>query len=73
MAKVKVEGHKNLLRDERSGAIINTDMDSYTAAKNRQRVWRTTQTEISILKDEVTQIKSMLTTIIGTLNNGKDS
>jgi hypothetical protein len=73
MAKVKVDGHKNLLRDERSGAIINTDMDSYTAAKNRQRVWRTTQTEIYILKDEVTQIKSMLTTIIGTLNNGKDS
>ena len=73
MAKVKVEGHKNLLRDERSGAIINSDMDSYTAAKNRQRVWRTTQTEIYILKDEVTQIKSMLTTIIGTLNNGKDS
>ena len=73
MAKVKVDGHKNLLRDEWSGAIINTDMDSYTAAKNRQRVWRTTQTEIYILKDEVTQIKSMLTTIIGTLNNGKDS
>jgi len=73
MARLKVEGHKNLLRDEQSGAIINTDMDAYRASKRRKEVWATSQLEINILKDEVTQIKGMLKQIIGTLNNGKDS
>ena len=29
MTKLKVEGHENLVRDEKSNAIINTDKSSY--------------------------------------------
>jgi len=70
---IKVEGHKNLLRDEQSGAIVSTDMEAYNAAKKRKKVWVTSQLEIKILKDEVSSIKGMLKQIIGTLENGKDS
>ena len=70
---IKVDRHKNLLRDEQSGAIVSTDMEAYNAAKKRKQVWVTSQLEIKILKDEVSSIKGMLKQIIGTLENGKDS
>lgn len=70
---IKVDGHKNLLRDEQSGAILSTDMEAYNASKKRKQVWVTSQLEIKILKDEVSSMKGMLKQIIGTLENGKDS
>ena len=33
---IKVEGHTNLVRDESSSAIVNTDFNAYRAVKKRQ-------------------------------------
>lgn len=33
MSLVRVEGHKNLYRDERTNAIVNNDKAAYTAYK----------------------------------------
>ena len=37
MAKLKVEGHPNLVRDTRSQAIINTDSDAYARYMARKQ------------------------------------
>ncbi len=57
---LRVEGHKNLYRDERSGAIVSTDSsgyDQYMKLKEKQRVERE---EIDRLKSEIEEIKFML-------------
>tara|TARA_X000000368_G_scaffold104018_1_gene80456 strand:+ start:744 stop:935 length:192 start_codon:yes stop_codon:yes gene_type:complete len=56
---IKVEGHKNLYRDD-SGAIINTDTaeyNQYMRVKNRRK---SEKDEIQRLRNELDEIKSML-------------
>ena len=64
---LKVEGHSDLVRDNRSHAIINTNKSAYDTAKKRaeeaqkQRDGiRETAREINNLKCEMHEIKSML-------------
>jgi len=57
---MKVDGHKNLYRDENSGAIVNTDTSAYNEyCKLRERK-RKEKTEIDLLKNEISEIKSLL-------------
>ena len=35
---IPVEGHKNLYRDEKSGAIINTDSHGYSQYKKIKKI-----------------------------------
>lgn len=56
---IKVEGHKNLYRND-SGAIINTDTSEYNQymrVKNRRK---SEKDEIQRLRNELDEIKSML-------------
>ena len=56
---IKVDGHKNLYRND-AGAIINTDSteyDQYMRIKNKRK---SEKDEISRLRDEIDEIKSML-------------
>ena len=64
---LKVEGHSDLVRDNHSQAIINTNKSAYDNAKKRaeeaqkQRdCIRETAREINNLKCEMHEIKSML-------------
>ena len=60
----RVEGHPHLYRDEKSGAIVNTDSSSYTAymqAKNKKQLERA---ELDSMKEEISEIKSMLANIV---------
>ena len=57
---IPVEGHKNLFRDEKTGAIINCDTISYKnyisdKIRNTDR-----KTEIENMKKEIEQLKFML-------------
>ena len=61
---IKVEGHSNLVRDEGSTAIVNTDMTAYLLQKKRKEVFRNQVKEINTLKDDVTEIKALLHTLI---------
>lgn len=64
MAYIKVDGHQNLYRDERSGAIVNFDEISYqqyiSMKENKKRIKDKQKNEIEILKNEVNEIKSLL-------------
>ena len=67
----QVEGHPNLVRDGKSHAIINHNVDAYEQAKKRaasaQRQRdeiRDTTREINHLKSEMHEIKNLLTQLL---------
>ena len=75
MAKLKVEGHDDLVRDTRSNGIINTNVTDYEKYMARVRA-RKTQTdqiqdacrEINSIKAEMFEIKELLK---GMTKNGR--
>ena len=67
----RVEGHQDLIRDNKSGAIINRNRSAYEMAKRRaadaQRQRdeiRGATREINTLKCEMHEIKDMLKTLL---------
>ncbi len=65
--KIQVEGHNDLVRDEKSNAIVNINKSAYLIAKKRaeeaQRQRdeiRETTRELNSLKSEMHEIKNML-------------
>ena len=74
MELVPVQDHKHLVRDLESGAILNTDMKVAEglrmAKRNRQKSkdqLETNTIDINSIKTELSEIKTMLRTLI----NGK--
>ena len=57
---IPVEGHKNLFRDEKTGAIINTDTSGYNHYMSDKRRNSDKQAELNAMKDEIETLKSML-------------
>ena len=57
---LRVEGHSNLYRDEKTGAIINCDQLSYTQYVNSLNSRESQKKEIINLKNELGEIKSLL-------------
>ena len=64
---MKVEGHPNLIRDENSNAIVNTDSSEYTnylslRAKKKHGGDRidNMENDLKSLKDDINEIKSLL-------------
>jgi hypothetical protein len=57
---IKVDGHRNLYRDEISGAIVNTDSsayDQYVSSLQRSRIQKE---EMAKMKNDIDEIKSLL-------------
>ena len=68
---LKVEGYSDLVRDNRSHAIINTNKSAYDLAKKRSEEAqrqrdeiRETNREINNLKCEMHEIKSLLKQLV---------
>jgi len=57
---IPVEGHKHLYRDERSGAIINTDSHGYSQYKKTRNIRLTQKEEIDTMKKDIEEIKFLL-------------
>ena len=61
---IPVKGHPNLYRDEKTGAIINCDSQSYNqyiiSSTNRE----TQKREIEQMKNDIDEIKTLLKEII---------
>ena len=57
---IRVEGHKNLYRDETSGAIINTDSHGYSQYKKSRNIKLTQKEEIDSMKKDIEEIKNLL-------------
>lgn len=72
---VKVKGHANLVRDSRTGAILNTNKSEIQNARNQSRIQRERQDHINSLteevrglKDDMRQIKELLMSLSGEVN-----
>ena len=61
---IRVEGHKNLYRDENSGAIINTDSHGYSQYKKSRNIKLTQKEEIDSMKKDIEEIKNLLRMIV---------
>ena len=57
---IKVEGHKNLFRDENTNAIISRDTVGYQDYINTRRINSDKQAELDAMKNEIKTLKSML-------------
>jgi len=57
---IRVEGHKNLYRDEESGAIINTDSHGYSQYKKTRGIKNNQKKEIDSMKKDIEEIKFLL-------------
>ena len=67
MSYLKVEGHRTLVRETNSNAIVNTDRNAYTIYMNRIKEARKSNDdlknacrEINSLKTELKEIKELL-------------
>ena len=78
MDLINIKGHKNLVRDLETGAILNTNSDTVIARKRlreqkkneREQLEKNTN-DINSMKEEVTEIKDMVKQILGSLSDGK--
>ena len=67
----QIKGQKDLVRDLNTGAILNINKEAFAGAKRaRQKREKakeqleTNTTDINSIKDELTEIKTMLRTLI---------
>ncbi len=65
---IKVKGHDGLVRDKNTGAIINLD-DSAIAARRKSKQLSSALDDINMLKNEVSEIKSLLRELIKNASN----
>lgn len=71
----RVEGHNNLVRDSRTGAILNTNTTEIERARKlkqisdeRQEHINSLTEEVKGLKEDMNQIKQLLLNIAGETN-----
>ena len=71
MSYIKVNGHNNLARDIRSGAIVNTNKSEFQMYMKRHKErneqgdkMRNVCKEINNLKSELREIKSLLVKVL---------
>ena len=57
---IKVENHKNLYRDEKSGAIIYCDTYGYSQYKKMKALKKNERREIDKIKEDIEEIKYLL-------------
>ena len=68
MGYIKVKGHDGLVRDENTGAILNHD-DSAIEARRKQKHLNSALEDINMLKDEISEIKSLLRELVKNASN----
>lgn len=72
--KAKVEGHKHLVKDTRTGIILNTNVDemetynskkaSFRAARLAEKTINTTEERLDAVESDMKEIKQLLRTLI---------
>ena len=61
---IRVEDHNNLGRDPESNAIVNTDRHAFEGYIKARAEARKKRDEVLDLKDEITELKSMLQVLV---------
>lgn len=57
---IPVKGHPNLYRDEKTGAIVNYDNNSYNQYLNSLNTRKNNEKEIEQMKKDIDEIKTLL-------------
>ena len=61
---IPVEGHKNLFRDEKTGAIVDCDDRSYSEYIRKRNSKRDQKEELDDMKKDIDEIKSLLQKLV---------
>lgn len=61
---IPVEGHSNLFRDKKTGAILNKDRSAYINYMKMKEIKQKEKNEIDEIKKDIDEIKSLLKEII---------
>ena len=71
MDKIKVEGFSDLVRDKKTGAVININRTESDLARQRKYNWRSQmqeqeqlKTDVNQLKNDISDIKDLLTKLV---------
>jgi|TARA_B100000242_G_scaffold272115_1_gene224774 ATP-dependent RNA circularization protein (DNA/RNA ligase family) len=73
MGLLKIEGHSDVMKDTETGAVININSNEIENARKRKAIRRQEKEEIENLKNEVSDIKKMLGTIIEKLDGSNNN
>lgn len=69
---IPVKGYKDLVRDSRSGAIININSSAHLKAVKLKQENLAKKREYENLKNDVSEIKEMLSQLLTKVNGTKD-
>lgn len=76
---MKVDGQPGLVRDKTSGAILNINSNEIRQARKRKKVWQEEKekterlsNEVADLKNDMTEIKSLLKQVLEVTNGHHD-
>ncbi len=61
---IPVEGHKNLYRDESTGAIINCDTSGYSQYIKMKDQKKSQKEELDRMKSDIEEIKALLKELV---------
>ena len=61
---IPIKDNKNLFRDEKSGAVINTDTNGYAQYKRMKSAKISQREEIDKMKEDIEEIKYLLQQIV---------
>ena len=65
---IRVEGHQNLYRDERSGAIVNCDSAAYNQYLNSLSTRDSQKRELNEMRRDIDEIKNLLKELLNGSN-----
>lgn len=61
---MKIKDHENLVRDDKSNAVLNTDLSSLQAYRERRAKSLKMVQDVENLKSDVSEIKNLLLQLI---------
>jgi len=71
MDYIKVEGHSNLVRDNRTKAILNLDMDEYNSYQKIKKIKekeinrvKQLESDVNGMKNDLDEIKNLLRSLV---------
>ena len=70
---LKVEGHEGFVKNTETGVVLNVNKEEIEAARKRKALRQQQEQDINNLKNEVSDIKTMLGTIIEKLNGNNNN
>ena len=57
---IPIKDHKNLFRDEKTGAVVNTDTSGYNQYKKMKSAKKSQREELDRIKEDIEEIKLLL-------------